>query len=160
MMVGLTIIVLAIDIISKLIVGKMLKVHESIEVIPNFFNITYVKNTGAAFSILDDNAILVLLISVVIIASIVIYIHNNKPTFLIEKISYAFILGGAIGNFLNRFYYGYVTDFIDINFWGYNYPIFNLADTFIVIGVILLIIYTWRSDGNGNKGHGRRKYKN
>ena len=71
-----------------------------------------------------------------------------------EKVAFSLIVGGAIGNFVDRVFYGYVIDFIDIKIFKYDYPIFNLADSFIVIGVILLVIYTWRCE-NGNKG--RRK---
>ena len=82
---------------------------------------------------------------------IILYVYKNKPNSKMEKVAYSLILGGAIGNFINRCVCGYVTDFIDLRIFGYNYPIFNLADTFIVIGVILLLIYTWRCN-NGDKG--------
>ena len=62
----------------------------------------------------------------------------------ILKIGYGLILGGAIGNFIDRIVYGYVIDFIDIDIFGWNYPIFNLADMFIVVGVILVMIDAWR----------------
>ena len=85
--------------------------------------------------------------------AIILYIYKNKPKSLIEKIGYSMILGGAIGNFLDRVIYGYVIDFLDFNIFGYEYPIFNLADSFILIGVILLVIYTWRcKDGNQSNG--------
>ena len=114
--------------------------------------ITYVRNTGAAWSIFSSRTVLVLLISSFIIIGIILYIYKNRPKNKVEKIAYSMILGGAIGNFINRIIYGYVIDFIDVKIFGYNYPIFNLADTFIVIGVILLVVYTWRCN-DGNKGN-------
>ena len=87
--------------------------------------------------------------SLVIISFIIYYICKNKPKSNFEKISYSMILGGAIGNLIDRIIYGYVVDFLDFNVFGYDYPIFNLADSFILIGVILLVIWTWRcKDGN------------
>ena len=146
----LTVIILGIDLVSKLIISRI-NIESSISLIHNFLYITYVKNTGAAFSMFDDDSILVLVVSFLIIMGICLYIYKNKPKVLMEKVSYALILGGAIGNFVNRIICGYVIDFIDIRIFGYNYPIFNLADTFIVIGVILLLMYTWRCN-SGNKG--------
>ena len=146
----LTIIVFIIDILSKIIVTKYIGLSESINVIDNFLNLTYVRNTGAAWSMFDNNSYLVLFISAVIIIGLIIYVVKNKPINKIEKVAYAFILGGALGNFVNRCINGYVIDFIDLKIFNYNYPIFNLADSFIVIGVILFIIYTWRCN-NGDK---------
>ena len=149
MIIIFTIIFFFIDLISKLIVGNFMNVQDSIIVISKFFNITYVRNTGAAWSILANSTWLVILISVVIISMIVIYIYKNKPKYKIEKIGYSMVLGGALGNFMDRIIYGYVIDFLDFNILGYNYPIFNLADSFIFVGVLLIIIFTWRDkDGN------------
>ena len=151
----LTLLVLLIDIGSKLIIHRYISVGESIELIRNFFNLTYVRNTGVAWSIFENKMILIIIVSALIITIMIGYIYKERPKESILKIAYALILGGAIGNFLNRIVYGYVIDFIDIRIFGYNYPIFNLADTFIVIGVIILIIFTWRhSDDRGNS---RRK---
>ena len=86
-----------------------------------------------------------------IIGGIIWYIGKHTISDKLEKIAYALVLGGAIGNFVNRIIYGYVIDFIDVKVFNYDYPIFNLADIFIVVGVILLVIYNWRN-GNGNKG--------
>ena len=85
-----------------------------------------------------------------IIMGIILYISKNKPSNKIEKISYSLILGGAIGNFIDRIIYGYVRDFIEIDIFGWDYPIFNLADVFVVVGVILLVIATWR--GRNDRG--------
>lgn len=144
MLIWLTLVVILLDMVSKYIVSKLLIVNESVMIIKNFFNITYVRNTGAAFSIFSENTFLVMVISFMIIMGIILYISKNKPSNKIEKISYSLILGGAIGNFIDRIIYGYVRDFIEIDIFGWDYPIFNLADVFVVVGVILLVIATWR----------------
>lgn len=145
----LTIIFLIIDIVSKLIVSNLMNVHDSILVIENFFYITYVRNTGAAWSIFADKTWLITIVSLIIICLIIWYIYKNKPKSKLDKLAYSMILGGALGNFIDRIVYGYVIDFLDFYIFGYDYPIFNLADSFIFVGVILLVIYTWRcKDGN------------
>lgn len=154
-MIILTLLFLLVDIISKIIVDKYMMVEESIKVINNFLYITYVRNTGAAWSIFSSRSILVLFISAFIIVGIILYVYKNRPSNKIEKLAYSMILGGALGNFVDRIFNRYVIDFIDIKIFGYDYPIFNLADTFIVVGVILLMIYTWRCN-NGSKSNGRK----
>lgn len=146
----ITIIILIVDICSKMIVTKYIGFGESIKVIDKFIYLTHVRNTGVAWSMFDNNKYFVLIVSVIIIVGFMEYIYRNKPKNKSEKIAYGFILGGALGNFINRLVNGYVTDFIDIKLFNYDYPIFNLADTFIVVGVIIFIIYTWRCN-NGNK---------
>ena len=149
MIIIITFLVFLFDILSKIVVINYLQLEESVKVINNFLYLTYVRNTGAAWSILSNNSYVVLGISLLIIVGIIWYIWKNKIDNRFEKVAYSLVLGGAIGNFINRLFYGYVIDFIDIKIFGYDYPIFNLADVFIVIGVILLIIYSWRN-GNGN----------
>lgn len=140
---------LIIDLVSKMVVIKYMNLNQSISVVGDFLNLTYVRNTGAAWSILDDNSYVVLGISIIIIIGIILFISKNKVTKMYEKLAYALILGGAIGNFVNRVIFGYVIDFIDIRIFRYDYPIFNLADIFIVLGVIVLVIVSWReNDGN------------
>lgn len=145
----LSIFFFLIDLISKIVVDNLLFLGESIKIINNFFNITYVRNTGAAFSILSKHTYLLVFVSIFIITLILYYINKNKPKTKIEYISYSMILGGAVGNLYDRIVYGYVIDFLDFNIFGYEYPIFNLSDSFIFIGVLILIIYMWRcKDGN------------
>ena len=149
MMIILTIIFLLIDVGSKLIVSNLMNINDSFIVIKDFFYITYVRNTGAAWSLFAGKTWLLIIVSILIIGLIVGYIYKNKPKATMEKIGYSMILGGAFGNFIDRIVYGYVIDFFDFYIFGYDYPIFNLADSFILIGVILLIICTWRcKDGN------------
>ena len=148
-MIILIVVFLVIDIVSKLVISNLMDVYDSIVVIKNFFNITYVRNTGAAWSLFAGRTWLLVIVSLIIISFIIFYIYKNKPKNKFEKIGYSLVLGGAIGNFIDRIVYGYVIDFLDFNIFGYDYPIFNLADTFIVVGVIILCICTWRcKDGD------------
>lgn len=144
MIIIVVIISLLLDIGSKFLVSRIFILNESKTIIDNFLNITYVRNTGAAWSILDDNTWIVTVISLLIIIGIIYYVYRNRASKKILNIGYGLILGGAIGNFIDRIVYGYVIDFIDIDIFGWNYPIFNLADMFIVVGVILVMIDAWR----------------
>lgn len=130
---------LGIDIISKQLVLNLMLEHQSITIIKDFFYITFAKNTGVAFSFLEGKVPLIIIMTSIIIILILKYIKSTNPN-KYESISYGLILGGAIGNLIDRIIYGYVIDFLDFNIFGYPYPIFNLADTAIVIGVIALII--------------------
>ena len=136
-----SIILLIIDIVIKLIISNKLIFNQSIKVINNFFYITYVKNTGVAWSILSGKINLIIVITLIIIAILIIYIFNKKSYSVLEIISYSMILSGSIGNLIDRIIYGYVIDYLDFNILGYNYPIFNFADMCIVIGIILILIF-------------------
>ena len=144
-----------IDLISKQIITHVMNVGQSVKVINNFFYITYVNNYGAAWSILEDQRILLLIISV-----FVLFLINktmNKETLnKLECFSYGMIIGGIIGNIFDRVFYSFVIDFIDFRLFGYNYPVFNLADTFIVIGIIIMAIITIRKEYH-ERSNSRRK---
>ena len=135
-----SIILLIIDIVIKLIISNKLIFNQSIKVINNFFYITYVKNTGVAWSILSGKINLIIVITLIIIAILIIYIFNKKSYSVLEIISYSMILSGSIGNLIDRIIYGYVIDYLDFNILGYNYPIFNFADIIIVIGTAIFAI--------------------
>ena len=141
------IIFLIIDIISKLIVSRVCTLNNSVFVINNFFSITYTHNYGGAWSLFSDSTILITVISIIVIIGIIIYLSKKKINNKIESLGYAFLLGGAIGNLIDRIIYGYVIDFLDFNIFGYNFPIFNIADMGIVIGIFLIIVIEIR----GNK---------
>ena len=143
-------IILVIDIISKrLVIGNLLT-SESINVIGDFFRITYAQNTGVAFSLIEGYVGFIIIMTLVVIIMIFKYVKNNKVD-KYEEIGYSFILGGAIGNLLDRVLYGYVIDFLDFNIFGYDFPIFNIADSFIVIGVFILGIISFREVGERNE---------
>lgn len=143
-------IVLLVDIISKRLVINYMAVRESISLIDNFFSLTYVRNTGVAFSLLNGYVWLIVMMTAVVIVMLFKYVKDNVGS-NVELVSYGFILGGAIGNLIDRVVYGYVVDFLDFNIFGYNAPIFNLADCFIVIGVILLIVFSGRKNGDDDE---------
>lgn len=134
-----------IDLISKILVINTIK--KEIVLIPNFLSFNKVSNEGAAFSILNGGRIFFILLGVAVIIYIVKYMLksiNNK----VEILSYSLILGGIIGNLFDRIVYGKVVDFISFKIFGYYFPIFNLADSMIVIGAILLIINLIKGDKN------------
>ena len=134
-----------IDLFSKQIITQCIELGESIKVIDNFFYITLAHNTGAAWSILEDKRILLLIITVFVLFLINKYM-NKEELNKIETIYYGMIIGGILGNLFDRIFFGYVIDFLDFKLFGYDYPIFNLADSFIVIGIILMAIISIRKE--------------
>lgn len=133
------ILFLLIDIISKQLVLYFMVENQTIQIIPHFFSLTYVKNTGVAFSMLEGNILFILLMSVIVVG-VLVYFAKSKGNGRLEKICYSMILGGALGNFLDRIFYGYVIDFLDFTLFGFKMAIFNVADVLIVCGVFLLIV--------------------
>lgn len=146
MIIILSIIFIIIDQLSKIIVVNNLTNNKSIEVIKSFFYLTYTNNKGAAFSILTGRRILLILVALVVIGVLIYYVRKNKIEGKVNKIALSLVIGGSIGNLIDRILRGAVIDFIDVKIFGYNFPIFNLADTFIVIGVFLLIIEMFRKE--------------
>lgn len=133
------ILFLLIDIISKQLVLYFMVENQTIQIIPHFFSLTYVKNTGVAFSMLEGNILFILLMSVIVVG-VLVYFAKSKGNGRLEKICYSMILGGALGNFFDRIFYGYVIDFFDFTLFGFKMAIFNVADVEIVCGVFLLIV--------------------
>lgn len=129
-------IVLALDQVSKFLIRANMSPGQSIPE-DGLFRITYVTNTGGVFGILSNQAFLILLTTVIGIAAILLY--SRYPIFnrILVRIALGLLLGGALGNLIDRLSLGWVVDFIDLGFW----PVFNLADSAIVLGVILLLYY-------------------
>lgn len=150
---------LIMDILTKQLVLNLMFEHQSISLIKNFFSLTFVKNTGVAFSLLEGKMPFIIIMTAITILFIIKYIKNTYPS-KIETICYGIIIGGALGNLLDRIIYGYVIDFLDFQILGYSFPIFNLADTMIVIGVFLLLILSIIESRNQNENHIRRKNAN
>jgi len=153
----ITSICLVLDRISKILVIKYLSNIGSIKLINNFFYLTYAENTGAAFSFLEGKRYFFILIAVLVVIFLFYYLKKNYNKInMLEKVSFSLIIGGAIGNVIDRIWYGYVVDFLDFRIFGYHYPIFNFADTFIVVGAIILFISMIRDDVNERNNSRRR----
>ena len=139
-MIIITIILILLDAISKMIISNNLTLNKSITIIPNFFYLTYAHNYGGAWSICENSTLIITIVSFIVILGISYYIFKNKVTKKIEVIGYSLLLGGAIGNLIDRVMYGYVIDFFDFYIFGYDFPVFNIADIGIITGIILLAI--------------------
>lgn len=128
------ILLLILDQGVKVLVRNTMTQGQSIPVISGIFHITYIENPGAAFGMLANQRLLFLLITFVMLGIMFyVYMHlNNKKS--LASVSIALIVSGAIGNFIDRFFFGTVTDFLDFRIW----PIFNIADICICCGVALL----------------------
>jgi len=152
----LSTLILATDQLTKFIVLQSLKVFESVTVFTGL-NITHVHNTGAAFSLLRDaggwQRWILMGVSTLISGIILFWLFTTPPQRRWFRCSLALILGGAIGNLLDRILYGYVIDFFDVSlpflpFKLFNpWPTFNIADTAVTMGVIMLVIDTFWFDG-------------
>lgn len=144
----ISLLLIGLDQIIKMIIDSNLVLNKSIEVIHNFFNITYVRNTGAAFSILNGSRLFLIVISFVALYFIYQILIKNQKLSKLNIIIDSLLISGIIGNMLDRIFRGYVIDYLDFNLFGYPFPIFNLADICIVIGCFLLIIIIMKEDKN------------
>lgn len=131
-------LILVFDIFTKYLSSFYFKVSE-IEVIKNILYFNYVENRGAAFGIMQNKQWFFILITLILIIAMILYILKVKPQDILLKLSLSFIIGGGIGNLIDRVFKGYVVDFIDLRI--INYPVFNIADCFVVIGAVLLCVY-------------------
>lgn len=151
-MVIISTIVLIIDQITK----SMAQIYSvNISLIGNFFRLSYYQNTGAAWSILEGRQTLLIVISLIMLVLVfnMMYSYENNK---LNNTAFGLLVGGILGNLIDRIFNGYVRDFLEFNIFGYNFPIFNIADMGIVIGVILVLLSTIKGEfKDGSKG--RRK---
>ena len=138
----ITLLCVIADQIFKLIVMGTMSVNSSLSIIPNFFSLTYVENDGAAWSIFSGNVLFLILVSIFALVLIYVYFLKSKDIDKFEFINYSILIGGIIGNLLDRVKFGKVIDYLDFKVFGYNFPVFNFADMCIVISIILLLIYS------------------
>lgn len=144
-------ICLIIDQILKFFIVNSFSVHEGISVIPNFFSLMYVRNTGAAWSILEGNYVFLVLASLIALGIIYMVFIKGKELTGIETILYGILIGGILGNLCDRISRGYVVDFLSFKVFGYPFPIFNFADICIVLSVMGILLLTFRGDKNDVK---------
>ncbi len=149
---------LLLDQVTKIYIDRSFQLYESVMVIENFFNITYVRNPGAAFGILSDNAIrLPFFISVSVIASIAIlwYLRRVNAADRWQHFALGLIFSGALGNLIDRVRLGEVIDFLDAHWYGWHWPAFNVADSAICVGVGIMLLLSWREERQKKQTTGR-----
>jgi len=135
----IALIVIALDQVSKYIIVKNVEMGNIITVINNFFYITHHENKGAAWGILQNGRYFFITLTILVCIFIIYVLFKSDSTVL--KTSLSFILGGAVGNLTDRIAKGSVTDFFEFHFGSYVYPIFNVADSFVVVGTFILAFY-------------------
>ena len=141
---AITIPVILLDQATKLFVQAHMALYESIAIVPNYLDITYTLNPGAAFSMLADappwvrTAFLLTMASVAIVVLTVFLMRAERVS--INSVAFALILGGATGNLMDRAMRGRVVDFVRVHYYDLNYPVFNVADSAITIGVVLILL--------------------
>ena len=133
------VVLLAVDQITKLIVLKTLTNVGTMPVLQNVFHLTYCENRGAAFGILQNQTWIFIIITVAVLVAVIYFMVRMRPKNLWLNFSLILLIGGALGNFVDRIFRGFVIDFLDFRI--INFPIFNVADCFVVVGAILLGCY-------------------
>ena len=134
-------LVIIIDQISKHLILSNIDYSQPIKIIENFFYINHVHNPGAAFGIFPNSRIFFIIFAVITVIVLVIYCFKQTPAKNFHKIIFGLIIGGAIGNLIDRIRFGYVIDFLDFYFGKFHYPTFNIADTSICIGIGLVMLH-------------------
>ena len=139
-------IVVVICTLIDQVIKNLLIDGSHIQVIQNFFSITWVENTGAAFSIFSSNTLFLILVGILSLNLIYWFLIKDKKLSKFEYITYGVLIGGIIGNLVDRVVHGYVIDYLDFNIFGYNFPVFNFADICIVVSIVLIIISIFKGD--------------
>lgn len=135
----LSILLIFADQIIKFLTVKYLAPSGSIVILKNILSLTYVENRGAAFGILQDGRWFFIIVTIVILSVLTYYLKRHQGRGRLFNFSISLIYAGAIGNFIDRLFKGYVVDMIHATF--IDFPVFNFADCLIVVGVILLYVY-------------------
>lgn len=151
----LSAVAFALDLLTKYLVVKNFELYESINILP-IFNLTYVRNTGAAFSFLAGQGgwqkYFFIVLALAISAMLVYFLYKNTVQQKLQNSAYALVIGGALANMADRAYHGFVVDFFDF-YWGdWHYPVFNIADIAICVGAGLLAIDAFKNgDSKGSE---------
>ena len=144
----LSALVIVVDQVTKRVIDSAMQLHQTIELIP-YFQLTYMRNQGAAFSFLSGAGGWQrwFFIGLAIVASVFIFVWLRKldPSRRREAVAWALVLGGAQGNLIDRILYGYVIDFLDVYVGDWHWPAFNVADSAITVGVALLLLDSFKA---------------
>lgn len=139
LMIPLSMILIAMDQLSKWIIVKTMSIGDSFSVIGEFLEITSHRNYGAAWGMLQNQMVLFYIITLLVLIMIVYFYKQDAAHKPVMQLGLTFVFAGAVGNFIDRLFRGSVVDFIDTKIINYNFPIFNIADSCLTIGVIILL---------------------
>lgn len=137
--ISLALLAVVLDQVTKILAVKYLMPVDTVPIIKNVLHLTYLENTGAAFGSLKNSRWVFLAVSTFAIIALVFYMFRFKPKNRVLSAGLAFIIGGGIGNMIDRLAKGYVVDFVDFRL--INFAVFNVADSFVCVGAALVIIY-------------------
>lgn len=150
----LSVLAFSLDLLTKYWVVNHFELYESWPIAP-FFNFTYVRNYGAAFSFLADHSgwqqYFFIFLAIGISGMLLYFMKKNSVSQKLQNSAYALIIGGALANMCDRIYHGFVVDFLDFYWRDWHYPVFNVADIAICIGAALLAIDAFKHDKQGEK---------
>lgn len=152
MAISVIVIVFILDQFSKYYIETNAQLFHHLEIIPNFFYLRYLKNTGAAWSMLSNHTSLLTVVSIVEIGILIYFlidVMKKKQKWLVFAIS--LMIGGALGNLFDRFFLHYVRDFLDFYIFGYDFPVFNIADSALCVGAFILIVWMIFEPKKGEK---------
>lgn len=142
----ISLILVIIDQFIKAVVSYNMHLYDTFTLIKDFLDINLVHNTGAAFSFLQGGRVLFIVIALIVILIISMYINSNDDVDKKKTLIYSLLLGGIVGNLIDRIIHGYVIDYISFTIINYKFPVFNFADICIVIAVIIALIFTVKED--------------
>lgn len=132
--------VLIVDQISKIVINANMALGESFDVIAGFFKISNVHNTGAAWSLFEGKMVFFYIITIVFVIAMVYFYRNSEEADGLSKLGVVLMIAGSLGNFIDRLWFQYVRDFLDFIIFNYDFPVFNVADMSLCIGVAIVVL--------------------
>lgn len=145
------IIVLAIDQLTKFLVATQMSLGESIPVIGEYLKITSHRNSGAAWGMFEGRMLFFYIITVAVLVFLIYFYKTEAKNNLLMQVGITFLMAGALGNFIDRLLFQEVVDFVDVLIINYDFPIFNVADSALTVGVIILLIEVFITGRGKNK---------
>ena len=142
----LSLVVVVMDQFIKAVISYNMHLYDTFPLIKGFLDINLVHNTGAAFSFFQGGRVVFIVVAILVVLLMSIYISNSEYVDGKKTIVYSLLLGGIVGNLVDRIIHGYVIDYVSVTIFNYKFPVFNFADSCIVIAVIIAIIITIRED--------------